>query len=166
MRRLERRVSAASAALDRIFSAIAFGALFVMLGAILLQVVARYVFRMPPAWTEELGRYAMIWAAMCGATMAYFRRADPALVAASPDAPPGRALLTQAVESVAILMFALPVLWFTPGWLERRAHRITESLQWNSAIVVAVIPASLIVICVHMSARLLRALCAYRDRAR
>lgn len=37
-------------------------ALFVLLvGVVFFQVVARYVFNRPPAWTEELARYCQVW---------------------------------------------------------------------------------------------------------
>lgn len=37
-------------------------ALFVILiAAVFFQVVARYVFNQPPAWSEELARYCQVW---------------------------------------------------------------------------------------------------------
>src|SRR5205814_1523973 len=52
----------------------------VMVLAILFQVVARYAFARPPFWTEELARYAMVWAGMLGAAAAFRRMVDPRLV--------------------------------------------------------------------------------------
>lgn len=162
---LERRLVALSAGLDRLCGQLALFALCVMLVSILLQIVARYVFDAPPPWTEELGRYAMIWSGMLGATMAYFRRADPVLVRARASARPGGELARQLLELLALAVFVSPVLYFTPGFLARHSHRITETLEINSAFVVAIVPASLVVLLVHQCARVATALHAVRQRA-
>ena len=33
----------------------------IIIGTVFLQVVARYVFNSPPAWSEELARYCQVW---------------------------------------------------------------------------------------------------------
>jgi len=60
-----------------LWSAIA--SLGVMLLTVCIQVVARYLFLSPPAWTEELARYAMVWCGLLGATASFKINADPAL---------------------------------------------------------------------------------------
>lgn len=159
---LNRRLTALSAAVDRLCSVIACVALAVMLLAVLLQIVARYVFDAPPPWTEEIGRYAMLWSGMLGATMAYYRRADPALVQPRVTDSAARVLTRQAIEFGALAVFVAPVLYFTPDFLARHAHRITETLEINSALVVAIVPVSLVVLLVHQAARVAAALAAWR----
>ena len=161
---IERALTAMSKAMDRLCYWIAFVALQVMLLSILLQVVARYLFNAPPAWTEELGRYAMIWASMTGAAMAYYRGADPVMLRFNTRGLPGRALVMQMVEAVAVLTLAAPVFIYAPGFLARHSHRITETLEWNSAVVVAIIPATFVIIVLHLSARCARAIRAFRER--
>jgi len=39
-------------------------AVLVLLGAAGWQVVARYFLAQPPAWTEELARFSMVWAGL------------------------------------------------------------------------------------------------------
>jgi TRAP-type C4-dicarboxylate transport system permease small subunit len=159
---IEQRLAAFSARLDRLCGVLAMVALVIMLAAILVQIVARYVFAAPPPWTEELARYAMIWAGMLGATMAYYRRADPVLFAASTAGRPGRALAMLSIEMLALVAFVAPVLWFAPAFLERHARRITETLEINSALVVAIVPLSLVVLLVHQAARVIAAVRAVR----
>jgi len=156
--RLERGLAALSAGLDRICGHVAMFALAVMLVSVLVQVVARYGFDAPPPWTEELARYAMIWAGMLGATMAYYRRADPVLFRFDTHGRPRRVLAMQTVEILALLAFVAPVLCYAPAFLERHAHRITETLEINSALVVVIIPLSLAILLVHQAARVLAAL--------
>lgn len=157
-------LSGISRAIDRVCTWAAFAALQVMLISVMLQVVARYIFSAPPAWTEELARYAMIWGSMAGATMAYYRGADPVMLRFTTKGLPGRALLMQFAEAAAVLTLAAPVLLYAPGFLARHSQRITETLEWNSAAVVAVIPLSFVVILIHLSARTARALRAFIER--
>lgn len=160
--RVDRALTALSAGFDRFCGRMAMIALLVMLVAILVQIVARYVFAAPPPWTEELARYAMIWAGMLGATMAYYRRADPVLFRMQTDGHPRRALAMQLVEMTALVAFVAPVLYYAPGFLERHSHRITETLEINSALVVAIVPLSLVVLLVHQAARVVACVCAVR----
>ena len=160
--RVDRALTALSAGFDRFCGRVAVLALLVMLAAILVQIVARYVFAAPPPWTEELARYAMIWSGMLGATMAYYRRADPVLFRMRTDLRPRRALAMQLVEMAALVAFVSPVLYYAPGFLARHSDRITETLEINSALVVAIVPLSLVVLLVHQSARVVTSLCATR----
>jgi TRAP-type C4-dicarboxylate transport system permease small subunit len=162
--RLDRLLTTLSAGIDRLCGRLAMIALTVMLVAILVQIVARYVFAAPPPWTEELARYAMIWAGMLGATMAYYRRADPVLLRTRTDGRPHRALAMQVVEMAALIVFVAPVLYYAPGFLERHSHRITETLEINSALVVVIVPLSLAVLLVHQAARVVASACAARTR--
>ena len=163
MKRLSAVLAAVSSVRDRACLWVSLAAFMVMLLAILLQVVARYVFAMPPTWTDELARYAMIWGAMPGAAMSYARGVDPVLKRPDCTGRPGRALAIQAIEGTAMFAFILPVLWYMPGFLERHAHRITESLEINSAVVVAIVPASLVVVLVHMLSRLAKCVLACQE---
>ena len=44
-----------------------------MLGALLLQIAARYLMRIPFPWVEELARYLMIWTGFLGSSLAIRR---------------------------------------------------------------------------------------------
>ena len=152
--RLKQSVVAFSAFVDRVMMNVGLMALGVMLVSMLIQIVARYIFSSPPAWTEELARFAMIWAAMCGSTAAFRRRVDPALVKVNQERFPHLFAASKWVEAFAVCMFALPVLYHTPYFLERHAGRITETMELNSALVVFIIPFAFVVIVVHLIARL------------
>lgn len=47
---------------------ISIAAFAVMLAAASLQVVMRFIFRTPLAWTDEVARYCFIWSTMLGCT--------------------------------------------------------------------------------------------------
>ncbi len=48
---------------------LAAGLLVVVFGTMAAQVLARYVFRAPIAWSEELARFALIWLAFIAASL-------------------------------------------------------------------------------------------------
>ncbi|WP_366655685.1 TRAP transporter small permease [Fodinicurvata sp. EGI_FJ10296] len=56
--------------LERVEEALVAILLTVMLATIILQVLARYVFNLPLAWTEELARYLFIWLIFLGSSQA------------------------------------------------------------------------------------------------
>lgn len=138
-----------SAAVDRVCLRLAALTLTLMIATVMLQVVARYAFHAPPQWTEEAARYLMLWACLMGATVSFKRRLDPVLV--TPSARwrrrlgPGLPL----VRLLAVSLFALPVLWYSPAVLQRQLPRASEMLGLDMALVMAVVPLALLVIVLH-----------------
>lgn len=125
------------------------GMVAVVLLAVLFQSLARYVFDNPPFWTQELARYAMIWAGALGAAAAFRRGLDPRLV--EPGAlfrgrlrtiAEGVALVPAAVFSATLLLASLfgPNLDPARSFMARNLGRVSEALQINMALVVAAVP--------------------------
>jgi TRAP-type C4-dicarboxylate transport system permease small subunit len=129
--------------------------MLLMLLCILLQIVARYLFDQPPAWTEELARHAMIWAGFLGATVACRRRLDPVLVTSAKIARPGLRKAARWLEMLAIALFAIPILLAAPRFLALHTERYTDSLQLPSVLVVVIIPLCIAVILFHAVVRVL-----------
>jgi TRAP-type C4-dicarboxylate transport system permease small subunit len=155
MNRLLRTLGRISAALDKAAVLVAKSGILVMVVCISIQIIARYVLSEPPAWTEELARYAMIWAGLAGATIACRRRLDPTLVNAALLKRKSHRTLSRWVEAVAILVFCIPVLIATPAFMALHSQRFTDSLQLPSHLVVAIIPLCFITIIFHALVRLL-----------
>lgn len=153
--RLLRSLSRVSARLDALAMLIAKSGMLVMVVCIAIQIIARYLFSEPPAWTEELARFAMIWAGLAGATIACRRRLDPTLVNAADLRKKSHRTLSRWVETMAILVFSIPVLIATPAFLSLHTSRATDSLQLPSTLVVAIIPLCFITIIFHALVRLL-----------
>ena len=92
-----------SGAIDVVASIITSFAIIVLVAAVLLQVVARYIFQQPPPYTEELARYAMIWAGLIGASMAFKRRFDPALMNGVKNGPPWMQVAAEIIRSATTI---------------------------------------------------------------
>jgi TRAP-type C4-dicarboxylate transport system permease small subunit len=59
---------------ERVHDALAVVLFALMLGAVLLQIVLRYVFNAPLVWTDEAAQYLFVWVSFMGWTMAARRR--------------------------------------------------------------------------------------------
>ena len=161
MRRVGAAALALSRGLDRVASVVTVVALAVLVGAVMLQVVARYAFQQPPSWTEELARYAMIWAGLIGATLSFKRRFDPALFHGAPSSP-WLSALAGAVQSLVVLVYLLPILWhsffgpganFARGFLLRHSRTTADAMDFSTLWVAIAVPLMIVVILVHLVAR-------------
>ncbi|WP_375259870.1 TRAP transporter small permease [Citreimonas sp.] len=147
--------------LDRAAAVVAVTALAMLVSAVMLQVVARYAFAQPPSWTEELARYAMIWAGLIGATLSFKRRFDPALFHGASGSS-WRAVAAGLIQSLVVLVFLLPILWhsfFGPGgnlargFLTRHSRTTADALDFSTLWVAIAVPISIVVILIHLVAR-------------
>ncbi|WP_278922460.1 MULTISPECIES: TRAP transporter small permease [Pseudophaeobacter] len=147
--------------LDQLAAVIGVTALAVLVGAVMLQVVARYAFSQPPSWTEELARYAMIWAGLIGATLSFKRRFDPALFQGTSGSS-WRAMAAGAVQSLLVLVFLLPILWhsffgpggnFARGFLTRHSRSTADALDFSTLWVAIAVPITIVLILIHLIAR-------------
>ncbi len=161
---LKRTILASSAAAERVCLAAAMLAIAGMVGAVMLQIVARYGFSAPPSWTEELARYLMVWGGLLGATVAFRRGADPVIVQAGSFRAPWSRAARDIVLAATTVIFLAPVLYycfFGPGmemgrsFLMRNAARTSDGLGLNLAVIAASIPVTAGVILLHLAARLL-----------
>ncbi len=153
-----------SAILNRLALHGAILALCVMLAAALYQVVARYIFFSPPAWTEELARFAMIWGGMLGASAAFYSGSDPALFADAVHRRGTLGIVFASLRVLSVAVFALPVLWFSlfgpglnplRGFIMRTAGRQAEIMDVSMLWITAAIPLVFALILIHALADLL-----------
>jgi len=148
-----RNLNFISALMNRISWNVGVVMLLIMLAAIALQVIARYLFLSPPTWTEELARYAMVWAGYLGATVSFYSNADPVLHTPK-DSTKFRRIFYLVTRSVAGLIFLLPIIYWSPTIIEHHMLRETESLKFVSAYVMFIVPIFSSIILFHIAARL------------
>lgn len=162
---MSRFVIGLSEALDDACRVAASLSLVLMVLLIGIQVVARYVFADPPAWTEEGARYAMVWAGLLGATIAFRAGSDPVLVRPALFSTGRLRFAGFAARSLAAVLFLAPILYFClfgpnqdigRGFLARSAVRQAESLGVSMVWFTVALPLSIAVILVHVVAGLAR----------
>jgi len=137
----------------------------IMLGSMMLQVVARYVFASPPAWTEELCRFCMVWAGLLGATTSYYMKFDPAVGGYPATAPRRVRISAHLLCAVTALAFVLPILYFSffdlngdfaRGYLGRNINKSADTIPISMFWVALAIPISFAIITVHVLAARMR----------
>lgn len=137
-------------------------AIVVMFGTVMLQVIARYVFSSPPVWTEDVARYMMVWTGLLGATLSFKTKTDAVLLASVfPGRPRALGYVADAVQTVAVLAFVGPIIWycffdlrgqFGRGFLGRQSTLIADTLGISLLWIVAVVPIAMVVIVIHLCA--------------
>ncbi|MGI3164414.1 TRAP transporter small permease [Pseudooceanicola sp. 200-1SW] len=162
MQKIARGMIGISNGLDRVATVLSGLAIVVLVGAVMLQVVARYIFQQPPAWTEELARYAMIWAGLLGATMSYKRRFDPALFNGTTSTRGLLAVAAEIMKSAVVLIYLLPILWhvfYGPGmnpargFLLRHSRSMADALPFSTVWVAVAVPLMILFTLFHLVAR-------------
>jgi TRAP-type C4-dicarboxylate transport system permease small subunit len=137
----------------------------VMVSAALWQVVARYLFASPPIWTEELARYAMVWAGMLGASCAFHAAADPVLFPGAVAASGNKGIAAAVLRLLAVLTFCGPVLWFCfigpngtwiRGFIARSLSRNADMLGIPMFWIALAIPVAFSLISLHAVADVVR----------
>jgi TRAP-type C4-dicarboxylate transport system permease small subunit len=124
-----------------------------MVALVMFQVVARYIFRAVPVWTEEAARYCMVWGGLLGATVAFKADRDPKLLA-SPTAGPRLWLQAASVlRMLAALCFLGPILYHSDKFLMRHWHRTAEALGISTFWVTLAVPVAVLIIFIHLTAK-------------
>ncbi|UWQ92572.1 TRAP transporter small permease subunit [Rhodobacteraceae bacterium M382] len=142
---------------------IAVFAVCVMFVTVVVQIIARYVFSSPPVWTEDVARYAMVWTGLLGATLSFKTQSDAVLMqSVFPEPPHILAAFAKAIQSLAVLTFILPVIYFcfiglrggfAKGYLARQSGLTADTLGIPMVWISVAVPVSMIIILIHLFAR-------------
>jgi len=148
--------------LDRIMRLATIGFLIALVSVVILQVIARYVFASPPAWTEEIARYAMIWAGLLGATMSFKRGFDPALFGDFRSRNRFVLFAAKLGRSLPVLIYLLPILLFCfiganmtveRSFLVRHSRSMADAFDFPTLLVAIAVPIMIVTILVHLAAQ-------------
>jgi len=132
-------------ALDRSLKIVLAILMTAMVGSVVWQVLSRYLFVVPAAWTEELARFLLIWIGMLGAAYAYRQGSHLGIdLLANKLAEAGKRRLHSVVHIVCLL-FAASVLVVGGGSLVSMTWELKQysaAMGLPIAYVYSVIPAS------------------------
>ena len=121
-----------------------------MVASVVWQVLSRYLFVVPAAWTEELARFLLIWIGMLGAAYAYRQGSHLGIdLLANKLTERGKQRLHSVVH-VVCLLFAASVLVVGGGLLMSMTWELKQysaAMGLPIAYVYSVIPASGVLIC-------------------
>lgn len=125
-----------------------------MLSLVVVQVVARYILRAVPVWTEEAARYCMVWGGMLGATIAFYRDEDPRLLQPPKKGPRLWLGLASFLRALAVVLFLGPVIYYSDRFLLRHWQRTSDALGISTFWVTVAVPVAVAVIFIHLIARI------------
>jgi TRAP-type C4-dicarboxylate transport system permease small subunit len=139
-------------------------AVLLMVVFIGVQVIARYLWSDPPGWTEEAARYAMVWAGLLGATLAFRTRTDPVLMTLNIFQRSWPRVVAEALRGVAVLLFLGPIWYYclfgpgfdtSRGFIARSMQRTAEMIGIPMGWFVLALPIAITVIFIHLLADLI-----------
>ena len=123
-----------------------------LVGAVLWQVISRYVFASPSSWTEEIARFLLIWIALLGAVYALRTGMHLGLDILPKKLTGQSRRLLKIFTLLMVLMFTLAVLVVGGGnlvMLTWELRQYSAVLGLPMAFVYSVIPVSGVLICCY-----------------
>lgn len=173
MRAMARTLDRLSWGLHRIALLAALVSVLVLLAAAGWQVIARYFLAQPPAWTEELARFSMVWAGLLGATCAFRLNTDPSLFPQMQATAGAAGKVRAALRGAGVLIFVLPILWYSffgpgmnpaRGYIARLAGRQAETMDLPMTVFGVAIPIAFTLILIHLAAQMFAAFAPIEER--
>lgn len=126
-----------------------------MVFLIFAQVLFRYVLNHPLAWTEELSRHFMIWAAFLGAAIAYRKKAHLGVdVLVLQFSPRWQGVMVWFVHLVSIL-FAGFLVYYGIDIVKKTMHQLSSALGIPMGYIYASIPVGAAIILLFAVEKLL-----------
>ncbi|HSV55768.1 MAG TPA: TRAP transporter small permease [Magnetospirillaceae bacterium] len=129
----EKARPAALTKFESILESVAAGIVIIMVANISVGVFFRYVLRDSLFWTEELGRYLMIWAGYLGTVLAMREDGHVGITAIVGLLPPGGRRVAVFLSRLVVLMFLMVVVITSIG------HMKTLKIQTSSALQIPMI---------------------------
>lgn len=123
-----------------------------LVGAVLWQVISRYLFSSPSSWTEEIARFLLIWIALLGAVYAFRTGMHLGLDILPKKLEGASALWLKRLTLLLVITFSFAVLVVGGGSLVQMTWELRQYsavLGLPMSVVYSVIPASGLLICLY-----------------
>lgn len=114
----------------------------VMVVVVFLQVLFRFVIHQPLAWTEELGRYLLVWITFLGAGYGMSTKAHPSIEILYDRAGPLIKKGLTIVTTILIIFFFWNVIIHSFEFIQRSMAQTSPVLRIPMGYVYTVIPIS------------------------
>ncbi len=116
-------------------------ALFATLAvAVFLQVVARYVFSRPPAWTEELARFCQVWLVLLSSSLCIRKGSHLAVDYLGPALKSSARKILDVMTGALITVYAAVVSIWGIRLMVVGFYQVSPAMQVNMGVVYAVFP--------------------------
>ena len=108
--------------------------------SVFAQVVARYVFNSPPAWTEELARFCQVWIVLLTSSICVRKGSHLAVDYLGPSLPPAARKALGVATGVLIIAYSAVVTVWGFKLMAVGSLQVSPAMQINMAVVYAVFP--------------------------
>ncbi len=123
---------------------------FVLVVVVFLQVLFRFVVEQPLAWTEELGRYLLVWTTFLGAGYGMSVKAHPGVEIVYDAFGPKVKKVFNVIITVLVIFFFLQVIVYSFEFIERTMIQKSPVLQIPMGYIYSVIPISSILFIINL----------------
>lgn len=110
--------------------------------AVFVQVVARYVFNQPPAWTEEVARFCQVWIILLAASICIRKGSHLAVDYLGPALPPEARRAVALFTGILVALYAAVVVIWGTRLAFIGSLQTSPALQLNMGWVYLVFPLS------------------------
>ena len=129
------------------------GAVMVFWFAIVLvvmtcQVVSRYIFNAPIAWSEEFARYSFVWISYIGC--AYCVAADTGITAFRDALPPKAKKLTTVLGNVVVMIVFIRLLPIAMKFIGKNSKFLTSMMRIPFKYLYYSLPVGCVLTVVHL----------------
>lgn len=108
--------------------------------AVFAQVVARYVFNSPPAWTEELARFCQVWIVLLASSICVRKGSHLAVDYLGPSLPPLARKVLGVTTGLLIIAYSAVVTIWGFRLMAVGSMQVSPAMQINMAVIYAVFP--------------------------
>jgi len=133
----------------RAIDALAVALFTAMFGCVIAQVFFRYFLGSPLTWSDELGRYLLVWCSFLGWIIAARRRSHLGVGMFAERAPPRLRALLALFAAVAAVAFAGVLAWYGTRIALRNADVETVALFFGMGVVYAIVPLAAFAVGLH-----------------
>ena len=108
--------------------------------AVFAQVVARYVFNQPPAWTEELARFCQVWIILLASSICLRKGSHLAVDYLGPSLAPKARRVVAVVTGCLIAIYSAAVVIWGARLMMIGLVQTSPAMQLNMGLVYLVFP--------------------------
>ncbi len=112
----------------------------VLVIAVFAQVVARYVFNNPPAWTEELARFCQVWIILLTSSICVRKGSHLAVDYIGPSLPRKARRFIGVFTGFLIVVYSAVVTVWGVKLMAIGTMQVSPAMQINMAAVYAIVP--------------------------
>ena len=118
--------------------------------SVFLQVLTRFVLRIPLAWTEEVSRIAFVYCIFIGATLGIRDRAHINVDFVVALLPPGGQLAMKMISNLLVATFLIFVIWQGVDFVVQTGVQMTPVLLIPFRYLYVIIPGSAAIMLLYL----------------